>query len=70
MSLSRHFGFALIIYGSSLSSSYAILRYLDVAKSFEFHSEMDFSLLIRFYPYEWAFRINGLIINCYFIRSG
>ena len=51
MKLSRHLGFALIIDGSSLSSSYAILRYLDVAKSFGFHSEMDFSLLIRFYPY-------------------
>ena len=65
MSLSQHLGFALIIYGSSLSSSDAILRYLDVAKSFEFHSEMDFSLLIRFYPYEWAFRMGP-----YFIRSG
>ena len=65
MSLSHHLGFALIINNSSLSSSYAILRYLDVVKSFEFHSEMDFSLWIRFYPCERAFPMGP-----YFIRSG
>ena len=48
VNLSQHLGFVLNSHGSSSSSSSAILRYLDVAKCFEFHFEMDFLLSIRF----------------------